>query len=163
MTKGKRTVKSQPSCTQFQPLQKFHKRCAALQARKKIAHSQLEFAHTFNVYALAHVLTECFNQIASPDSLPNDVITKNNVSYFLTPKGYGLQSHREGEGGVRGDAYRDYLTLLLPNKVLISCDITEDSYQPEIVFALIGTKQEEVDKAGKILSKEIITSNNRFA
>ena len=53
---------------------------------------------------------------------------------------------------MRGDAYRDYLTLLLPNKVMISCDITEDSYQPEIVFTLIGVDQEKVDKAGKVLS-----------
>ncbi|MEK7442428.1 MAG: hypothetical protein AAB571_13825 [Chloroflexota bacterium] len=141
-----------PSRTQSPLTQKFHKRYATLHARKKISRSQLKFAHTFNVYALANVLTACFNKIASPDSLPNEGIIKGNVRYFLTSKGYGLQSYREGEGGVRGDAYRDYLTLLLPNKVMISCDITEDSYQPEIVFTLIGVDQEKVDKAGKVLS-----------
>lgn len=144
-----------PSRPQSPLPQKFHKHCAALQARKKIARNQLKFAHTFNVYALTHVLTECFNQLASPDSLPNKAILKSGVTYFLTSKGYGLQSRREGEGGVRGDAYRDYLTLLLPNKVMISCDITEDSYQPEIVFTLIGVDQNEVDKAEKVLSEEM--------
>lgn len=141
--------------TQNALTQKFHKRCATLQARKKIAHSQLKFAHTLNIYALTNVLTEYFNQIASPISLPNEAIIKGGITYSLTSKGYGLQSYREGEGGVRGDAYRDYLTLLLPNKVMISCDITEDSYQPEIIFTLIGVDQEEVDRVEKVMSKEI--------
>ena len=90
-----------PSHPQTPLLQKFHKCCAALQARKKTARSQLKFAHTFNVYTLAYVLTECFNQIASPDSLPNEGITKNGFTYLLTSKGYGLQTYREAEGGVR--------------------------------------------------------------
>ena len=144
-----------PSRPQSPLTQKFHEHCAALQAHKKIAQSQLKFPHTFNVYALTHVLTECFNQIASPNSLPNEAIIKGGITYFLTSKGYGLQSYREAEGGVRGDAYRDYLTLLLPNKVMISCDITEDSYQPEIVFTLIGVDQNEVDKTEKVLSEEM--------
>jgi len=140
---------------------KFHKHCAVLQARKKIAHSQLKFAHTFNGYALINILTECFNRIATPVSLPNEAITKNTVAYFLTSRGYGLQSYREGEGGVRGDAYRDYLTLLLPNKVMISCDITEDSYQPEIVFEVTGVDQKDVDEAGKVLSDILVELNTR--
>ncbi|MBI5714842.1 MAG: hypothetical protein HZC38_15695 [Chloroflexi bacterium] len=144
-----------PSRPQSPLTQKFHKRCATLNARKKIAHSQLKFPHTMNVYGLANILTGCFNQLASPSSLPNEAITKNGITYFLTSKGHGLQTHREAEGGVRGDAYRDYLTLLLPNKVMISCDITEDSYQPEINFTLMGGDQEEVDKAGKVLSEEM--------
>jgi len=145
-----------PSRPQSPLPQKFHKHCAALlRAHKKIAQSQLKFAHTFNVYALAHVLSECFNQLASPNSLPNEAIIKSGITYFLTSKGYGLQTYREAEGGVRGDAYRDYLTLLLPNKVMISCDITEDSYQPEIIFTLIGVNQEEVDRVEKVMSKEI--------
>ncbi|GEM_PF-3011664 len=144
-----------PSRTQSPLTQKFHEHCSALNAQKKIVQSQLKFAHTFNVYALTHVLAECFNQIASPNSLPNEAIIKNGITYFLTSKGYGLQSYREGEGGVRGDAYRDYLTLLLPNKVMISCDITEDSHQPEIIFTLIGVDQNEVDKAEKVLSEEM--------
>lgn len=144
-----------PSRTQSPLPQKFHEHCAALNARKKKAQSQLKFAHTFNVYALAHVLTKCFNQIASPNSLPNEAITQNAVTYFLTSKGYGLQTYREAEGGVRGDAYRDYLTLLLPNKVLISCDITEDSYQPEIVLVFMGIYQEDVDKVEHVLSEEM--------
>ncbi len=135
--------------------QKFHGHCAALNARKKKGQNQLKFAHTMNVYALAHVLTECFNQIALPDALPKEAITQNAVTYFLTSKGYGLQTYREAEGGVRGDAYRDYLTLLLSNKVLISCDITEDSYQPDIICTLIGVDQDEVDKAGKVLGEEM--------
>lgn len=80
---------------------------------------------------------------------------QNGFTYLLTSKGYGLQTYREAEGGVRGDAYRDYLTLPLPNKVMISCDVTEDSYQPEIIFTLIGVDQKNIDEAGKVLSDEM--------
>lgn len=134
---------------------RFRQRLAALRQAPRTKEARLTFQHAVNAGGLNHILRTCFDELATDYVLPDEAVVINGAAHWLTPAGYGLWHIREATGAVRGDAYMDSFTLLLAGDVLVSTDITEDSYQPELVMLLTASTDEALDRMVSVLERQM--------
>lgn len=136
-------------------LQRYRQHLAALtQAPGKTA-LPLTFRRAVTTGGLLLVLRAVFDELATEYVLPDEALAVGGAHYWLTPAGHGLCLAREQTGAVRGDAYTDYLDLLLPSGVVVSTEITEDSYQPKLVLTLTGPDAGALDHVAPILERQL--------
>ena len=132
---------------------RFRQRLTALRQAPGAKVARLTFPHAVNAGGLHHILRACFDELATDYGLPHASVVVNGAAHWLTPAGYGLWHIREATGAVQGDAYTDSFTLLVAGDVLISTDITEDSYQPELTLLLTAATDEALDRLVPVLER----------
>ena len=132
---------------------RFRQRLTALRQAPRTTGARLTFQQAVNAGGLHHLLRACFDELAADYVLPDEVVVINGAAHWLTPAGYGLWHLREATGAVQGDAYTDSFTLLVAGDVLVSTDITEDSYQPELVMVLTASNEEALDRVTLVLER----------
>ena len=132
---------------------RFRQHLTALRQAPRTTGARLTFQHAVNAGGLHHILRACFDELATDYVLPDEAVVINGAGHWLTPAGYGLWHIREATGAVRGDAYTDSFTLLLAGDVLVSTDITEDSYQPALVMLLTASTDDALDRAVPVLER----------
>jgi len=136
-------------------VQRYQQHLAALSRAPGKVVIRLAFQRAVTTGGLVAVLGAVFDELATDYVLPDKGEAAGAAHYWLTPAGYGLRLAREQTGAVRGDAYTDYLDLLLPSGALVSTDITEDSYQPDLVLTLTGPDAGAVDRLAAILERRL--------
>ncbi len=136
-------------------IQRHQQHLAALDRAPRKAVLRLSFRRGVTTGGLVHILRAVFDELATEYVLPDESLAAGGAHYWLTPAGHGLRLAREQTGAVRGDAYTDFLSLLLPNGVLLSTDIAEDSYQPDLVLTLTGPDAGMLDQLAPILERHL--------
>lgn len=137
--------------TQPLTLQRYRQHQAAFTQAPGKTTLRLTFRRALTTGGLLPVLRAVFDELTTEYVLPDEEVAAGSAHYWLTPAGYGLRLAREQTGAVRGDAYTDYLDLLLPGGVLLSTEITEDSYQPTLVLTLTTPNAGVLDRLADIL------------
>ncbi len=134
---------------------RFRQRLTALRQAPRTKETRLTFQHAVNAGGLQGILRACFDELAVDYVLPDEAVVVNGAAHWLTPAGYGLWHIREATGAVRGDAYTDSFTLFVAGDVLVSTDITEDSYQPELVMLLTASADDVLDRVVLVLERQM--------
>ena len=140
-----------PSHHQASLIQRFHDRCAALEWQEEWTKRNLTFIRAVDAHGMTGILRACFDYFTPSHYLPDEWVSARETTYALTPTGDSLRIARRQTGAVVGDAYTDYFDLLLPDDTLISCEITEDSYQPHLTLAITAQDHWTADRTAKIL------------
>lgn len=141
--------------TQPTAIQRFLHHLAALDRASAKSASQLAFRRPPAAGSLIAILRAVFDELATEYVLPDEALTAGGARYWLTPAGHGLRLARRQTGAVRGDAHTNSLDLLLPTGVLVSTDITEDSYQPDPALTLTAADAGALDRLTPILERRL--------
>lgn len=134
---------------------RFGERLSRLTQQPGLTTLRLTFTHGAETVAVSGALRACFDQLTKDYVLPDEWVTAGGVNFCLTPLGDGLRVAREATGAVRGDAYTDYLDLLIGGQVHIATELTEDSYQPQLIFMISASTTQAIDQAVPVLEQAL--------
>ena len=112
---------------------------------------------------MTDVLQACFAYFTPAHYPPIEWIATRDARYGLTPAGDGFRIAHQQTGAVVGDAYTDFFALLLPDDTFISCEIEEDSYQPQITLTITAQDDGAADRAAKILIELMAKADSPLA
>lgn len=141
------------------PLPKiFLARLAALAANRPAR--TLTVPLTSDYYSVPAVLSQVHDDLYPTTPLPNQAIVMKGIDYWLVPPGVGLRHVRVPTGGTPNDASTHYFTLLLPDDTLITVEVQEDSYQPELQFVIVANAEATAERMKQRVEETIKAPNS---
>ena len=106
-------------------------------------------------YSIPGVLSQAHDYFHPAHPLPDQARVVKGINYWLVPPGVGLRHVRVPTGGTPNDAFTHYFTLLLPDDTLVTTEVQEDSYQPELQFVIAANDEAAAARVEKKLEEEM--------